>query len=133
MLKPCRRRKRSNDLYTALHLQMEYCAELFKLDLMLLADASGMAVVSTRPSDVSDVVASYGPLLARNHFRDNRSEIMASLQQHIGAHAGLVEVRRFQIAGEDYYICTLGGVGARNELAMHRAVNGVRRIVGLLP
>lgn len=133
MLKPCRRRKRSNDLHTALFLQLEYCVELFRLDMMVLADHSGNVVVSTQPSDVSTILAAWAPLLARNHFRDNKAEIMAAMQRHIGAQAGLVEVRRFQLAGDDYYVCTLGGLGARNDLALHRAVNGIRRIVGLLP
>ena len=132
MLKPCRRRERSSDLATALHLQLDYCKDLFKLDLMLMADQSGMVVVSTEQSGVSEVLAAYAPLLSRNRFRENKAEIMARLHRHVGARAGLVEVRRLSLEGQDFYICSLGGLGARNELALHRAVNGVRRIMGLL-
>lgn len=133
MLQPCRRRDRSTDLQTALLLQLDYCVSLFKLDAMAIADQSGMVVASTQgPNPVSEVLAAYAPLLSRNRFRDNRSQLLSQLQRQIGPHGNNVAVRRFHFGGDEFYLCSLGGLGARTELALHRAVNGVRRIMNSL-
>lgn len=134
MLQPCRRRERSTDLQTALLLQLDYCVDLFKLDAMTIADQSGTVVASTHThgEPVAEVLAAYAPLLSRNRFRDNRGQLMAQLQRQIGPHASSVAVRRFHFAGDEFYVCSLGGLGARSELALHRAVNGVRRIMNSL-
>jgi len=116
---------------TAVQYQLKYCKEMFGVESVVLADRRGLVVSATdERAAESQVIAAYAPLLVKAWDKLTLTQLMGSLSEY------LPEMRREQLAlqsfsvwNEELYLCTLGGQGARKEMATARAVSGVRRIV----
>lgn len=127
-----RRTRRSEVLRTALHYQLLYCVERFGLDAMVLADTRGMVIASSEgASPKALALAAYAPLLARKTSLRLRERVLESLSDD-GVEAALdtLAVRRIEVVGVELVLCALGTEGARKHLAICRAMEGVRRMLG---
>lgn len=114
-----------------MHYQLRHCRDMFEVDAVVLADRRGLMVAaSDEDSELTRVLAAYAPLLTRTSDRMTQARIMESLHNYLPAMLReQLSVRGFDVMGEELFLCTLGGCGARKEMATCRAVSGVRRIV----
>lgn len=64
-----RRRRRSQDLCTALRYQLDACREAAALEAVVVTDDSGVCVASSGPRHLCEEIAAWVPLLAREGTR----------------------------------------------------------------
>ncbi|MBH24002.1 MAG: hypothetical protein CMH57_06045 [Myxococcales bacterium] len=114
-----------------MHYQLRHCRDMFDVEAVILADRRGLMVAAAdEEAELSRVLSAYAPLLTRASDRPTQARIMESINGYLPSTLReQLSVRRFDVMGEELFLCTLGGCGARKEMATCRAVSGVRRIV----
>jgi hypothetical protein len=127
-----RRRNRSKFPATALQLQLRHCVKLFGVDSMSLGDNRGLVVASSDSSEASEVLAAFAPLIHGQRKATQRGKVLASFKGFLPKEAPQkVSVRRFEVGGEDMFLCALGERGINKDLAVRRGLRGVRRILAV--
>jgi hypothetical protein len=118
-----RRRRRSDDVITALHYQLSRARSLAELEALVLVDDRGFLVAGAGAWPACEELAAYAPLLARpEEIRRRRVENrVASLSRE-------VESLRLEIEGAEVLLCGRGGT-SRRRAAIERAAAGCLRIL----
>lgn len=118
-----RRRRRSDDVITALHYQLSLVRSLAELEALVLVDDRGFLVAGAGAWPACEELAAYAPLLARPEaIRRRRVESrVASLSRE-------VESLRLEIEGSEVLLCGRGGT-SRRRAAIERAAAGCLRIL----
>ncbi len=125
-----RRRQRSPQPVAAAHLQLDHCSQAFSMHQICLADRRGVVVATDqRDEDCAQVLAAYAPLLYRTELQQERVSLLRSLQEIIPriSHQK-ISVRRFDLLGQEMFLCALGDRGLRKQQGMVHAMRGLRRI-----
>jgi hypothetical protein len=117
-----RRRRRTNDVMEALHLQLDACREDAELEAMVVADDLGMLLASSGMPSMCYEVAARLPILARK--AGDFSGVL------LGASGGVpVGVKRIKLGDSELIACALGGQQDRHGEQLRRAEQGVKRIL----
>jgi hypothetical protein len=118
-----RRRRRSDDVVTALHYQLSSIRSEAKLEAVVLADEAGCLVAGAGSWPVCEELAAFAPLLAHPATASN-----AVVGTRVAALSAEVEVQKVRIDGSDVLLCGRGG-GADRGASMARAADACRRIL----
>jgi hypothetical protein len=119
-----RRRRRSDDLITALHYQLSSVRTEAQIEALVLVDECGCLVAGAGAWPVCEELAAYAPLLARPGVITS-----ATLGSRIAALSSEVLVRTLDIDGAEALICGSGGGEGRAD-SIARAAVGCCRILG---
>jgi hypothetical protein len=114
-----RRRRRSQDPYRALCLQLEHVRAAGELDAMVVAIDNGLLVAGAGERSVCEALGAVAPLVGSPSF--NGRVPGALVGQHI-------DVRAISLEGETVYVAAVGR--ATNDEHIARSIMGVRRILG---
>jgi len=120
-----RRRRRSNDPLVALHYALSHARTEGELDAIVLADPSGIVVAGAGSWAVCEELAAYAPLLA------NPEPASVATSSRLDALRKEVEVRSFEVAGQEVLLCARGPSCREGVLdpAVTRAAQGIDRIL----
>ena len=125
-----KRRRRSSECREAIHFQLLHLAEQFDLRDLVLADSSGLLIACANDEVDGQALAAYAPLFARRLGRGARSQIMDELGSLLpGVSGQTLSVRRFELRGQDHFLCVVGQERLCRQANLYRAVTGIRRIV----
>jgi hypothetical protein len=117
-----RRRRRTDDVMEALHLQLDACRESAALEAVVIADDLGMCLASSGAPAMCYEVAARLPILARK-----AGDFAGVL---LGASGGVpVGVKRINVGDTELIACVLGGDQERHGAELRRAEQGVMRIL----
>lgn len=127
-----RRHNRSKFPGTALQLQLRHCVKLFGVDSISLADSRGLVLASSDGSQTSEVLAAFAPLLYGERRSGRRTKrVFESFKGFLPDQTKRVSVRRFEVDGEDMFVCALGQRGVNKDLAVRRGMRGAKRILAV--
>lgn len=126
-----RRRRRSERLRDALHLQLEACAQNYGVPSMSLGDERGLIVAGAGHwEDVDEALVAFAPLLCRVYDRGERARLVSAMREMLPRLPhDHVSVRRFQSGGQRLYLCAMGQRSRHKDVAMMHAISGLRRIL----
>jgi hypothetical protein len=117
-----RRRRRTEDVMEALHMQLDACRADAELTAMIVADEHGMCLAASGEVMTCSEIAARLPMLGRK-----AGDFDGVL---LGAKGGVpVAMKRIRIDGAELFACALGGVKERHAMQLVRAEQGVRRIL----
>ena len=126
-----RRRRRSSDPLVALHYQLSHSRTSGEIDVIVLADPSGVVVAGAGSWAACEELAAYAPLLA-----SEPSEMTVSVSSRVASLKTEVRVRSMSIGGQDVLLCAKSGPkGAKPvevgtfESSLDRAAEGISRIL----
>jgi len=114
-----RRRRRSQDPYRALCLQLEHARSAGELDAMVLATDNGLLVAGAGERSVCEALGAIAPLLASPSFN---GPVPGSL---VGQRIG---VRPLILDGETVYVASVGR--SDGDACIESSIRGVYRILG---
>ena len=114
-----RRRRRSNDPYRALCLQLEHACLQGAFDAVVLATDNGLVVAGAGQETVCEALGAIAPLLERPGLRDPLPE---------GLQRETVEVQISRGSGQKLYVAAAGKRDAGSWL--RRTIEGAERILG---
>lgn len=117
-----RRRRRSQDPYRALCLQLEHARSCGELDAVVVATDNGLVVAGAGERSVCEALGAIAPLVASPAF-DGRIP-GALVGQSIG-------VRPLHVDGETIYIASAGRTDGSTWI--QSSIHGVCRILGYQP
>jgi hypothetical protein len=116
-----RRKQRSGRAGDALAMALSSAADGGGLDVVLIADDSGMLVASsTTPLDL-EMLAAITPIVSRGRAK-------ANIKRN-GEHREL-SVKSIRVFDETLHIAALGGDASNRALGLMRSVTAARRILG---
>jgi hypothetical protein len=118
-----RRRRRSDDVITALHYQLSSARSLAELQALVLVDDRGFLVAGAGAWPVCEELAAYAPLLSRPE--EIRRRRVGSRVARLSEDAESV---RLEIDGSEVLLCGRGGTSCRRA-ALERAAEGCLRIL----
>jgi hypothetical protein len=118
-----RRHTRSTDPLVALHHQLAHSRLQGGLELVVVADDSGVVVAASGGWAACEELAAYAPLLARAESGEPGSESSGRLAE-IGVHS---DVRTIDIDGQTVLLCARGP--RAKTAAMRQVADGVARIL----
>lgn len=118
-----RRRRRSEDLITALHYQLAQIRAEARLDAVVLVDDTGCLVAGAGAWPACEELAAYAPLLV-----DRAAVGSATVGTRLAALEGEVVVHTLTLDGVDVVLCSRGGDPSRVG-SIARAADGCRRIL----
>lgn len=125
-----RRRRRSDECRTAIHFQLLHLVEQYDLRNLVLADPSGLMIACANNEDAGRALAAYAPLFKRHLDRGSRDRVTDELGDILPDVSGsALSVRRFDLEGEDHFLCVVGESRLARHANLYRAVTGIRRIV----
>jgi hypothetical protein len=118
-----RRRRRTEDVMEALHLQLDACRLDAELEAMVVADDHGMCLASSGLPATCLEIAARLPIIGRK--TDGWSGTL------LGAQGGVpVAMKKIELDGATHlYACAVGGEKDRHAGELSRAEAGVRRIL----
>src|SRR5580698_8937819 len=116
-----RRRTRSSDPLVALHYQLAFSRREGGLDLVVVADDSGVVVAASGGWAACEELAAYAPLLARV---DPDEPKPTGRLAEIGIHS---DVQAIDVDGQTVLLCARGARAKTG--AMRRVADGVARIL----
>jgi hypothetical protein len=121
----CRRQNRSNDPLVALHYALSRARHEGELDAIVLADPSGIVVAGAGSWPVCEELAAYAPLLA------SPVPVGGATSARLDALRPQVEVRVFEVAGQEVLLCARGGAcrAGVQDPSVTRAAQGIDRIL----
>lgn len=119
-----RRRRRSDDIITALHYQLSLTRHEADLDAVVLVDDRGCLVAGAGAWPACEELAAYAPMLA-----NRRTIVNPTVSSRVSTLSGEVEVRALPIDGGEALLCCRGGSARRAE-SIERAASGCLRILG---
>ena len=114
-----RRKRRSVQAATALEMAMSAAAE--GLDVVLIADDSGMLVASSHTPLDLEMLAAITPIVSRGRAKAN---IKRNGEQRE------LSVKSIRVLDETLHIAALGGDASTRALGVMRTVTAARRILG---
>ena len=117
-----RRRRRSQDPYRALCLQLEHARSQGELDAMVVATDNGLLVAGAGERTVCEALGAIAPLVASPSFDGPMPG--ALIGQSIG-------VRPLYVGGETIYIASAGRSDGSSWI--QGSIHGVCRILGYVP
>ncbi len=113
-----RRRRRSNDPYRALCLQLEHSRIQGAFDAIVLAIDNGLVVAEAGEQGVCQALGAIAPLLEGPGFRGPLPD---------GLRHETIEVTMRRVRGESLYVASAGKLGA--DFWLQRSMQGVERIL----
>lgn len=116
-----RRKQRSPRAGDALQLALSAAAEGEGLDVVLIADDSGMLVASSHTPLDLEMLAAITPIVSRGRAK-------ANIKRN-GEHREL-SVKSIRVFDETLHIAALGGDGSSRAIGLMRSVTAARRILG---
>jgi hypothetical protein len=116
-----RRKQRSASAGDALELALSAAAEAGELDVILVADDSGMLVASSHTALDLEMLAAITPIVSRGRAK-------ASVKRN-GDQREL-SVKSLRVWDETLHIAALGGDAPSRALGVMRSVTAARRILG---
>lgn len=120
-----RRKKRSSDPLVALHYQLAQARESGNLDVLVLAESSGLVVAGAGPWSACEELAAYAPFFVQ------RSD-GASVRGRVDSMRSEVEVLPLVVDGQEMILCGRRGRGdgeRPSEAPLTHAALGVTRIL----
>ena len=125
-----RRRRRSNNSFEAIRLQLEHLHERLDLDALVLGDSNGLLLAGAGDRLDAEVLAAYAPLLSNRTERSRRREVLDTIRRMAPALGGReIAVRSFCVDGQHLLLGIVGDGNAQLHAALYRALTGVRRIL----
>ena len=125
-----RRERRSDECRQAIHFQLLHLADKYELQNLVLADASGLMIAAAGDTVEGQALAAYAPLFSRRLDRGTRNELMDEISSYLpGVDGQMLSVRRFQMNGQEHFLCVVGEKRLCRQANLYRAVTGIRRIV----
>jgi hypothetical protein len=118
-----RRRTRSSDPLVALHYQLAFSRREGGLDLVVVADDSGVVVAASGGWAACEELAAYAPLLVRGDHGEPGSRPTGRLAE-IGIHS---DVQAIDVDGQTVLLCARGARAKTG--AMRHMADGVARIL----
>jgi hypothetical protein len=120
-----RRRRRTEDVMEALHLQLDACRLDGDFEAMVVADEHGMCLASSGLPATCLEIAARLPIIGRK--TDGWAGTL------LGAAGGVaVAMKKIDLDGAtQLYACAVGGEQTRHQGELSRAENGVRRILAV--
>ncbi len=115
-----RRTKRSADPLIALHYQLAQVRDGANLDVLVLAEPSGLVVAGAGSWPACEELAAYAPFFVQAEGNDALSLRVESMRPE-------VEVLTMVVDGQEMLLCARGGRGRRESVAL--AAVGVTRIL----
>ncbi len=116
-----RRKKRSSKVGDALEMALSAAASGGELDVVLIADDSGMLVASSHTPLDLDMLAAVTPIVSRGRAKAN---IKRNGEQRE------LSVKSIRVFDETLHIAALGGDAQARALGVMRSVTAARRILG---
>lgn len=116
-----RRKQRSGKAGDALQLALSAAAEGGGLDVVLIADDSGMLVAASHTPLDLEMLAAITPIVSRGRAKAN---IKRNGEQRE------LSVKTIRVFDETLHIAALGGDGSNRALGLMRSVTAARRILG---
>ena len=117
-----RRRRRSENPYRALCLQLEHIRSEGELDAMVVAIDNGLLVAAAGERSVCEALGAVAPLLSSPSFNGRMPGSLVGQS---------IDVRAISLEGETLYVATAGR--SKSEEYLARSIGGVRRILGCPP
>jgi len=114
-----RRRRRSQDPYRALCLQLEHIRSDGELDAMVVAIDNGLIVAGAGERSVCEALGAVAPLLGTPSFNGRVPGPLVGQS---------IDVRSISLEGETVYVAAAGR--SMSEECLARSIGGVRRILG---
>ena len=125
-----RRKQRSNECRKAIHYQLLHLANEYDLRNLVLADSSGLMVACAGDQVEAQALAAYAPVFSRRLDRGARHEIMDEISTYLPEVSGkTLSVRRFEMYGEEHFLCIVADKRLCRQANLYRAVTGIRRII----
>ncbi|MFB6265184.1 MAG: hypothetical protein ABEL76_16415 [Bradymonadaceae bacterium] len=125
-----RRKRRSDEVRQAITYQLEHLAEEYNLENLTLGDNNGILIACAGRQSAGEALAAYAPVFRRHLDRGQRELIMDKLGTLLpGVDGKSLDVRRFELQGDDHYLCVVGEQRLCRQANLYRAVTGIRRIV----
>lgn len=116
-----RRKQRSIRAGDALELALSAAATTAALDVVLIADDSGMLVASSHTPLDLEMLAAITPIVSRGRAKAN---IKRNGEQRE------LSVKSIRVFDETLHIAALGGDGSNRAIGLMRSVTAARRILG---
>lgn len=116
-----RRKQRSTAAADALELALSSAAASGGLDVVLIADDSGMLVASSPTPLELEMLAAITPIVSRGRAKAN---IKRNGEQRE------LSVKSIRVYDETLHVAALGGDGSNRALGLMRSVTAARRILG---
>jgi hypothetical protein len=116
-----RRKQRSKGVADAIELALSSAAQEGELDVVLIADDSGMLVASSHTELDLEMLAAITPIVSRGRAK-------ATIKRN-GDHRDL-SVKSIRVLGETLHIAALGGQPSTRAMGVMRSVTAARRILG---
>ena len=117
-----RRRRRSQDPYRALCLQLEHVRAEGELDAIVVAMDNGLLVAGAGERSVCEALGAVAPLLGSPSFNGRVPGALVGQR---------IEVRSVSLEGEKVFVASIGRFTGDEWVT--RSVGGVRRILGYAP
>ena len=125
-----RRRRRSEQTYTAIRYQLEHIFENQSLDNFVLGDSHGLVLASAGEPSHATVLAAFAPLLHKHHGRISRKRIIDQMSRVLpDTDFESMTVRTFEVDGETLYLTSVGEESVKRQVGQYRAITGIRRIL----
>ncbi len=125
-----RRKRRSDEVIQAITYQLEHLAEEYELRNLVLSDSRGLMLACADNASAGRALAAYAPVFSRHLGRGDREAIMGKLSEFLpGVDGHTLSVRRFELHGEEHFLCVIGEERLCRQADLYRAVTGIRRIV----
>lgn len=119
-----RRRRRSEDVITALHYQLSHARVDGGLDALVLADESGSVIAGAGAWPVCEELAAFAPLMA-----EPANMVSPSSSSYRGEDSRDVVVRVVRFEGTDVLLAARGAAANQQDEPLQRAVAGCKRIL----
>jgi hypothetical protein len=117
-----RRRRRSEDPYRALCLQLEHSRRRGKLDAVVLAIGNGLLVAGAGEHSICEALGAVAPLMTSPSFNGRVPRPLIGQS---------IDVRALYLDGETVYIASVGR--SSGDAWLRSSIGGVRRILGYGP
>lgn len=125
-----RRRRRSNNAFEAITLQLQYILEEQGLTCFVLGDDRGLLVAHAGHDSDAHVLAAYAPVIAACNDKDEFFDALDGVGVHIPeVNAANVAFRTFEVDGHTMHLAIHNTGKSLNHADVYRAVGGVRRIL----
>mgnify|MGYP006297961489 CR=1 FL=1 len=125
-----RRRKRSDQTYTAIRYQLEHIYENQQLESFVLGDSHGLVLACAGETDEASALAAFAPVLHKHRGRPGKERILDQMSRVLpDVDVESMTVRTFEVDGETLYLTSVGEESVKRQVGQYRAITGIRRIL----
>lgn len=125
-----RRRRRSDNAFEAITLQLEYIHNEQQLNNFVLADENGLLIAHAGRADDAHALAAYAPVVAECQEKHDFFDVVDALREHVPeVNTSNLSVRTFDVDGYKMHLVLVGERRRLNHSNVYRAASGVKRIL----